>query len=127
MALSTSAAIALLSATRSWLARDSLRTRRPNHRLGSTTSTRMPNTCTITYGLVQTSMAKAPRPMTRLRRPMDSDEPTTVCTSVVSDVKRDNTSPVWVLSKKAGLWRSTWPYTAVRRSAVMRSPSQLTM
>ncbi|MNT90831.1 hypothetical protein D3C72_2318300 [compost metagenome] len=48
IALSTSAAIALESATRSWLARESFRTRRPNHMLGSTTSTRMPSTCTIT-------------------------------------------------------------------------------
>jgi len=29
---------------RSWLARDSLRTRRPNHRLGTTTSTSTPST-----------------------------------------------------------------------------------
>jgi hypothetical protein len=48
MAFSTSAAMALESATRSWLARESLRTRRPNHMLGNTTSTRMPSTCTIT-------------------------------------------------------------------------------
>ena len=64
--------------------------------------------------------------MTPLRRPSESDEPTTVCTSVVSVVRRETTSPVWVVSKKAGLWRSTWAYTALRRSAVMRSPSQLT-
>jgi hypothetical protein len=48
MAFSTSAAMALVSATRSWLARLSLRTRRPKYRLGSTTSTRMPSTCVIT-------------------------------------------------------------------------------
>ena len=52
MALSTSAAIALESATRSWLARESLRTRRPNHTLGSTISTKIPKTWIITYGLV---------------------------------------------------------------------------
>jgi hypothetical protein len=58
---------------------------------------------------------------------MLSDEPTTVCTSVVSTVRRLSTSPVWVVSKNSGLWRMTWAYTALRRSAVTRSPSQLTM
>ena len=48
MAFNTSAAIALESATRSWLARDNLRTRLPNHRLGNTISTSTPSTCTIT-------------------------------------------------------------------------------
>ncbi len=38
---------------------------------------------------------------------MLSEEPTTVCTSVVSAVRRDSTSPVWVVSKNTGLWRST--------------------
>jgi hypothetical protein len=78
MALSTSAAMALESATRSWLARESLRTRRPNHRAGNTTHTSTTATCSITHGLVQTSMASAPMPMTALRSPMLSEEPTTV-------------------------------------------------
>jgi hypothetical protein len=91
--------MALLSATRSWLARDNLRTRRPNHTLGSTISTSTPNTWVITTGLVQTSTPRAPRPITALRSPMLSDEPTTVWTSVVSTVRRDSTSPVWVVSK----------------------------
>ena len=87
----------------------------------------MSSTCAITYGLVHTSMARAPTPITALRKPIDSDEPTTVCTRVVSAVRRDNTSPVWVVSKNCGLWRNTWAYTALRRSALTRSPSQLTM
>ena len=58
---------------------------------------------------------------------MLKDEPTTVCTSVVSADRRESTSPVCVRSKNSGLWRSTWLYTALRKSAVMRSPSQLTM
>jgi hypothetical protein len=33
---------------------------------------------------------------------MDNDEPTTVCTSVVSFDKRDSTSPVCVVSKTLG-------------------------
>ena len=126
-ALRISDAMALESARRSWLARDSLRTRRPNQAIGSTTSARITSTCAITSGLVQTSMARAPTPITALRRPIDSDEPTTVCTRVVSAVSRDSTSPVCVVSKNCGLCRSTWPYTALRRSALMRSPSQLTM
>ena len=65
--------------------------------------------------------------MTALRRPMLSDEPTTVCTSVVSPVSRDSTSPVCVVSKNSGLCRTTCEYTALRMSAVTRSPSQLTV
>jgi hypothetical protein len=38
-----------------------------------------------------------------LRRPSENEEPTTVCTSVVSVVRRDSTSPVCVLSKNSGL------------------------
>ena len=119
--------MALESATRSWLARESLRTRRPNHSAGTTISTNTTSTCNITTGLVHTKMPKAPRPITALRSPMESDEPTTVCTSVVSTVRRESTSPVCVVSKNSGLWLSTWLYTALRRSAVTRSPSQLTI
>ena len=42
------------------------------------------------------SIAIAPMPITALRRPIDRLEPTTVCTSVVSVVRRDSTSPVCV-------------------------------
>jgi hypothetical protein len=67
----------------------------------------MPSTCVITSGLVMTSMPSAPMPMTVLRRPMLRLEPTTVCTSVVSVVRRDSTSPVCVLSKNSGLCSTT--------------------
>jgi hypothetical protein len=53
-------------------------------------------------------MAIAPMPITVLRRPMLSELPTTVCTSVVSVVRRLSTSPVWVDSKNSGLCRTTW-------------------
>jgi len=119
--------MALESATRSCEARESLRTRRPNHRLGSTMSTNTTSTCSMTTGLVHTNTPRAPTPITALRSPMLSEEPTTVCTSVVSAERRDNTSPVCVVSKNSGLCLSTWLYTALRRSAVTRSPSQLTM
>jgi hypothetical protein len=57
--------------------------------------------------LVITSITIAPSPITVLRSPRLRLEPTTACTSVVSVVRRDSTSPVWVVSKKAGLCRST--------------------
>ena len=72
------------------------------------------------------SMVIAPMPITALRRPMLKLEPTTVCTSVVSVVKRLSTSPVCVVSKNCGLCLTTWAYTALRRSAVTRSPSHVT-
>ncbi len=70
--------MALESATRSWLARDRRRTRRPKYTLGNTTSASTPITCNISQGLVQISMAIAPTPITALRSPIDNDEPTTV-------------------------------------------------
>ncbi len=87
----------------------------------------MPSTCVITYGLVMTSMPSAPMPITVLRSPIDRLDPTTVWTSVVSVVSLESTSPVWVVSKNSGLCSTTCAYTALRRSAVTRSPSQLTM
>ena len=45
---------------------------------------------------------------------------------VVSVVKRDSTSPTRVVSKNIGSMRTTRRYTAVRRSATTRSPSQVT-
>ena len=100
--------MALESATRSWLARDRRRTLRPIHMVGSTTINTAASAADITTGLVHTSMASAPRPSTALRRPSENDEPMTVCTKVVSAVRRESTSPVCVVSKKAGLCVSTW-------------------
>ena len=48
------------------------------------------------------------------------------CTSVVSAVSRDNTSPVRVTSKNVGSMRTTLAYTALRTSATTRSPSHVT-
>jgi hypothetical protein len=50
------------------------------------------------------------RPPTRLNedlRAMDRPEPAMLCTSVVSVVRRDSTSPVRVISKNAGSIRIT--------------------
>ena len=79
------------------------------------------------FTLVTASMASAPRPCTMLRRPIDIEEPTTVCTSVMSPVRRESTSPARSVSKNCGDCFSTCAYTALRRSAVTRSPIQLTM
>ena len=107
MALSTSVAIVLESATRSWLARERRRTRRPYQVAGMTTNTTVRITCSITVGCDQTNTSKAPKPITTLRSPIESDEPTTVCTSVVSAIKRLVTSPAEVVSKNSGLCCST--------------------
>ena len=96
-------------------------------RLSRASQDRVADSSAIAAGFVTTSMPIAPTPSTALRRPIDRLEPTTVCTSVVSVVRRDSTSPVCVVSKNSGLCRTTCEYTALRRSAVTRSPSQLTM
>jgi len=44
----------------------------------------------------------------RLRRATEADEPTSVCSNVVSVVMRESTSPVRVSSKKPGLKPMTW-------------------
>ena len=51
----------------------------------------------------------------------------TVWIRVASAVSRDRTSPVRVTSKKAGVSDSTWSNTALRISAITRSPIQLTI
>ncbi len=107
IALSTSAAMPLVSAMRSWLARESLRTRRPITSAGSTTATITTATVSTRRGLVASSIASAPTHMTALRSPMLTLEPTAFCTTVVSVVRRLSTSPVFTLSKNCGLWRST--------------------
>ena len=61
------------------------------------------------------------------RRQMLMLDPTALCITVVSVVRRDNTSPDFSVSKNCGLCRSTCAYTAWRRSVVTRSPIQLTM
>ena len=127
MALRISPAMPLVSAMRSWLARDSRLTRRPITIAGSTTSTMIPATVSISPGLVAISMVRPPTNSTALRRPMLMLEPTALWITVVSVVRRDSTSPVFSVSKNCGLCCSTCAYTAWRRSVVTRSPIQVTM
>ncbi len=74
--------------------------------------------------LVASSITSPPMNSSALRRPIETLVPTRVWISVVSAVRRESTSPPRRLSKKIGSWRSTLAYTAARRSAVTRSPSQ---
>ena len=53
---------------------------------------------------------------TVLRKPSEMLVPTSVWIRVVSVDRRDNTSPLFSVSKNAGSWRSTLPYTSMRRS-----------
>ena len=80
----------------------------------------------VSFGLVSASMTRAPARLRVERSAIDSEEPAIDCTSVVSVVRRDSTSPVRVTSKNVGSIRITRPYTALRTSATMRSPSQVT-
>ncbi len=93
---------------RSWLARDSRRTRPPISIAGATTSAMMPTTVSISLGLVAISIAMPPTNSTALRRPIEMLEPTAFWMTTVSVVSRDSTSPVFRVSKNCGLWVSTW-------------------
>ena len=77
-------------------------------------------------GLVTNRSARPPKNMNTLRRAMDTEEPITVCSSVVSVVIRDCISVGWFSSKNAGCMRTRRAYTASRMSALTRSPTQET-
>jgi hypothetical protein len=94
---------------------------------GSMNSSRIAMTASTRVGRMKASIKVPPIIMIVLLSPTERLEPTTACTSVVSPVSRDKTSPVWSVSKNAGRCRSTLAYTALRKSVVIRSPSQLTM
>ena len=91
------------SATRSWLSRDKARTRRPSKTIGATTIGTTSNTNPVSLALVTSSMIRPPTSSSKLRRAIDTEEPTTTCTRVVSVDSRDSTSPVRRVSKKPGL------------------------
>src|ERR1700680_1125832 len=103
---------------RSCESRDNLRTRRPKRMIGATTKGTPIRHKPVSLGLVTVIMMRLPKAITRLRKAKDADDPTTVCTKVVSAVSRDKISPVRVVSKKLGLSESTWLKTRDRTSAV---------
>ncbi|MEJ1967347.1 MAG: hypothetical protein WDN03_01730 [Rhizomicrobium sp.] len=125
-AFSVSLACALVSAMRSWLLRLKVRTQRPNSISGIITSTTAAVTRSVSFTLVTNISTSPPANITMLRAATEAEEPTTVWISVVSAVSRDSTSPVRVTSKKDGVRPMTWANTALRRSAITRSPSQVT-
>ena len=73
-----------------------------------------------------TNSTLPPKNIKILRRATEAVAPMTVCIKVVSAVSRERTSPVRMVSKNAGLKPMIWLYTAVRISAMMRSPNQVT-
>ncbi len=81
----------------------------------------------VRRGLVMNSITRPPMNSSVLRSASEMLVPTIAWISVVSVVRRDSTSPVRVVSKNSGLWRTTCRYTALRMSAVTRSPSHETM
>src|SRR4029077_2704185 len=113
-------------AMRSWLRRLKVRTQRPNNRSGIITRTTAPITSKVSLTLVTNIKIKPPTNMTKLRAATDAEEPTTVWINVVSALRRESTSPVRVTSKNVGDRRTTLANTALRRSAITRSPIQVT-
>ncbi len=73
-----------------------------------------------------TSITRLPISEIAERSVIERFTPAIDCTSVVSAVSRDSTSPIRVTSKKLGSMRMTRAYTASRMSATTRSPSQVT-
>jgi hypothetical protein len=127
MALSVSSTRLLVSAMRSWAPRDSRRTRRPITISGTITTGISARIQIVSRALVSASMmTSAPIRLSTERRVIDRLTPAMAWTSVVSAVSRDSTSPVRVTSKNVGSMRTTRRYTASRRSATTRSPSQVT-
>ena len=88
---------------RSCESRDSLRTRRPNQTIGSTTAASSTMMIDDSLTLVTNSIASPPTNSRTLRSAIEMLVPTTAWISVVSAVRRDNTSPLWVVSKNCGL------------------------
>ena len=69
-------------------------------------------------------MTSAPTRVRLLRSAMLNDEPIMVCSRVVSVVRRDMISPLRLSSKNPGCRCTMLSNTALRRSALTRSPSQ---
>ena len=107
-AFSVSSANAPTSARRSWLARDSRRTRRPKITIGKTTRGTIRIVSPASLGLVMTSITMPPKNKSAFLSAIEALDPTTVWMRVVSVVSRDSTSPVRVTSKKTGLRPMTW-------------------
>jgi hypothetical protein len=80
----------------------------------------------VSLAEVISSITMPPDNSRTLRSAIEALAPTTPWITEVSVVSRVITSAVITRSKKAGLMPATWLKTAVRRSAITRSPSRLT-
>ena len=99
MALSVSPASPLESATRSCAARERPRTRLPTVNSGSSTSGISTTMMPIRRALVAPISSSAPSMFNAERSVIEMPTPDMDCTSVVSVVRRERTSPVRVTSK----------------------------
>jgi hypothetical protein len=77
-------------------------------------------------GLVATIITTAPMNMKILRSATEAEEPKADLSSVVSAVRRDRSSPVFAVSKKAASSVVRCLNRSPRRSATTRSPSVMT-
>ncbi len=107
-----------------------VRERRRTRRLKPTSGSTITGIAAITKkesrGLVTTIITAEPRNSTRLRSATDIDVPTAILICVVSAVRRDTSSPLRELSKKAADSPVRWSNTLARRSATTRSPMVVT-
>jgi len=111
---------------RSCAVRDRPRTRRPITMIATSTTGTLSRAIAVSFGLVTAIMTSAPSAMTMLRSANEAEEPITVCTSVVSALMRESSSPVRTRSKNSVDSDSTWLNTLLRTSATTRSPIQVT-
>lgn len=91
-----------MSASRSWLSRESFRTRRPKTMIGTTTTNSSATMIPASVGLDQIISPSAPTKRRAFLSPTEMLEPMRVWISVVSLDSRDSTSPARSVSKKTG-------------------------
>jgi hypothetical protein len=96
---SVSSACAARSPILSCAALESRLSRRPKNTSGSTTMGRINAISPASFALVSTSIRKAPAPVIAWRTPMEMAEPISDCSSPISAVRRDMTSPMRADSK----------------------------
>ena len=73
-----------------------------SRQMGTTTKGTTTRISSVSFKFVTKSKAKPPKSSRTLRKACDRDELITLCTTEVSAVRRDKTSPVRVSSKKLG-------------------------
>ncbi len=107
IAFRVSSASPLVSASRSCDVREYRRTRRPTTINGTTTIGISTTIASVRRALVSASITSAPTKLKVERSTIDRLTPAIDCTSVVSAVRRESTSPVRVVSKNKGSIRTT--------------------